>query len=134
VWQRPVFRLGFFFFLSFAGRKRSRSIQLAPPSAAVVAVAEDVLAEERAEPERTKKVHVPLSVIESVKKKLNLPSFCESGIKSSVGWHLLGDFLENGEVGIDEVVQLKAELAAVREERDLLKLRSVESTILESEL
>ncbi len=118
------------FCLLFAERKRSRSVQLAASPLAVVAVVEDVLAEERAEPERTKKVHVPLSVIESVKKKLNLPSFCESGVKSNVGWHLLGDFLENGGDGVDEIAHLKAELAKLREERDLLKLRSVESTML----
>jgi hypothetical protein len=99
----------------------------------MVAVVEDMLLEEEAEAERTRKVHVPVSVIGSVKKKLNLSSFCESGVKSSVGWHLLADFLdkdENGSLQALEIARLKAELAEVCEERDLLKLRSVESTIL----
>ena len=81
----------FFFLRVFAERKRSRSVQLAASPLAMVAVVEDVLAEERAEPEQAKKKHVPLmKVVKTVKMKLDLPSFCGFESSSSMGWHLVG--------------------------------------------
>ncbi len=78
---------------------------------------------------RARKVFVPVSIVEAVKARFGLPSFCEARKSSAVGWELLHDLLTiDKEMGKE--LRLEAEVAELREERDLLKLRSVESTIL----
>jgi hypothetical protein len=115
------------------GKKRSRLEQYEAPAGHLVAAVEEVLGEDADEhgrpPVRARKVFVPVSVIEAVKTRFGLPSFCEARKSSAVGWELLHDLLtKDKDVGRE--VKLEVELAALREERDLLKLRSVESTVL----
>jgi hypothetical protein len=80
-------------------------------------------------PTRARKVFVPVSVIEAVKTRFGLPSFCEARKSSATGWERLHDLLTKDEE-VGKELKLETELAKLREERDLLKLRSVESTIL----
>jgi hypothetical protein len=80
-------------------------------------------------PTRARKVFVPVSVIEAVKTRFGLPSFCEARKSSATGWERLHDLLTRDEE-VGKELKLETELAKLREERDLLKLRSVESTIL----
>ncbi len=62
--------------------------------------------QKRAELEQAKKKHVPsMKVVKTVKMKLDLPSFCGFESSSSVGWHLVGEFLDNGENG-DEILRI----------------------------
>ena len=100
-----------------------------------MAAVEEVLGEDGDEqekpPARGRKVFVPVSVTEAVKNRFGLASFCEARKSSAAGWDLLHDLLiQDKDAGKE--LKLEAELARLREERNLLKLRSVESTVLRS--